>query len=174
MRERRTRLFPDELSIKSCSGSQVKAAHPKTFLLPRTTTQLGTWGWYHGGRRPSSDYSFPRSFIPLSALDKPSTMKRYHRPLTTRWGVTARSPTMVTRHDTRFVECRWWNDGWTVKTVVTWRSSISMIPAPEMWGFCMKQERPHMFQQRSDGISLPYWGSVKPGGHTLCNWRFPH
>ena len=29
------------------------------------------------------------------------------------------SPTMVTLHDTRFVECRWWNDGWTVKTVVT-------------------------------------------------------
>ena len=26
-----------------------------------------------------------------------------------------------------FVECRWWNDGWTV---VTWRSSASMIPAP--------------------------------------------
>ena len=25
---------------------------------------------------------------------------------------------MVTLHDTRFVECRWWNDGWTVKTVV--------------------------------------------------------
>ena len=32
--------------------------------------------------------------------------------------MTARSPTMVTLHDTRFVECRWWNDGWTVKTVV--------------------------------------------------------
>ena len=27
--------------------------------------------------------------------------------------------TMVTLHDTGFVECRWWNDGWTVKTVVT-------------------------------------------------------
>ena len=26
---------------------------------------------------------------------------------------------------------RWWNDGWTVKTVVTWRSSASMIPAPD-------------------------------------------
>ena len=57
-------------------------------------------------------------------------MKRYHRRRTTRWGVTARSPTMVTLHDTRFVECRWWNDGWTVKTDVTWRSSASMIPAP--------------------------------------------
>ena len=46
-------------------------------------------------------------------------MKRSHRRRTTRWGVTARSPTMVTLHDTRFVECRWWSDGWTVKTVVT-------------------------------------------------------
>ena len=41
-----------------------------------------------------------------------------------------RSPTMVTLHDTQFVECRWWDDGWTVKTVVTCRSSASMIPAP--------------------------------------------
>ena len=37
---------------------------------------------------------------------------------------------MVTLHDTRFVECRWWNDGWSVKTVDTRRSSASMIPAP--------------------------------------------
>ena len=37
---------------------------------------------------------------------------------------------MVTLHDTRFVECRWWSDGWTVKTVVTGRLSASMIPAP--------------------------------------------
>ena len=27
--------------------------------------------------------------------------------------MTARLPTIVTLHDTRFVECRWWNDGWT-------------------------------------------------------------
>ena len=57
-------------------------------------------------------------------------MKRYHCRRTTRWGVTAQSPTMVTFHDTRFVKCQWWNDCWTVKTVVTWRSSASMIPAP--------------------------------------------
>ena len=44
--------------------------------------------------------------------------------------LTSLLPTMVTLHDTRFVECRWWNDGWTVKTVVTWQSSASMIPAP--------------------------------------------
>ena len=92
---------------------------------------MQTWGRYHGGRRPSSDDSLHSPVvIPSSALDKPSIMKPYHRRRTTRWGVTARSPTMVTLHDTRFDECRWWNDGWTVKTVVTWRSSASMIPAP--------------------------------------------
>ena len=37
---------------------------------------------------------------------------------------------MVTLWDARFVECRCWNDGWIVKTVVTWWSSASMIPAP--------------------------------------------
>ena len=36
------------------------------------------------------------------------------RRRTTRWDVTARSPTMVALHGTRFVECRWWNDGLTV------------------------------------------------------------
>ena len=46
--------------------------------------------------------------------------------------MTARSATMVTFHDTRFAECQWLNDGWTVKTVVTWRSSASMIPAPDL------------------------------------------
>ena len=44
--------------------------------------------------------------IPPSALDKPSIMKRYHHQRTTMWGVTARSPTMVTLHDTQFVEGR--------------------------------------------------------------------
>ena len=69
------------------------------------------WGWYHGGRRPSSDDSFKSpTVIPHTALDKPSIMKCYHRRWT-RWGVTARSSTMVTLHDTGFVECQWWNDG---------------------------------------------------------------
>ena len=90
-------------------------------------------GRYHGGRRPSSDDSFHSpTVIPPSPLGKASIMKRYHRRRTTRWGVTARSPTMVTLHDTGFVGCRWWNDGWTVKTVVTWRSSASMVPAPDL------------------------------------------
>ena len=96
-------------------------------------TLLYIRGRYHWGRRPSSDDSFHSpTIIPPSALDKPSIMKRYHRWRTTRWGVTARSPTMGTLQDTQFIECRWWNDGWTVKTVVTWRSSASMIPAPSL------------------------------------------
>ena len=57
--------------------------------------------------------------IPPSALDKPSIMKRYHRLRTCSHTSPRRSPTMLTLRDTRFVECRWWNDGWTVKTVVT-------------------------------------------------------
>ena len=57
-------------------------------------------------------------------------MKRNRRRRTCSHTSPCRSPTMVTLHDTRFVECRWWNSGWTVKTVVTWWSSASMIPAP--------------------------------------------
>ena len=68
--------------------------------------------------------------IPSSALDKPSIMKRYHRRRTCSHTSPRHSLTMATLLDTQFVECQWWNDGWTVKTVVTWRSSASMIPAP--------------------------------------------
>ena len=96
-----------------------------------------TRGQYHGGRLPSSDDSFhsptviPPSALdkpsimkrptvtPPSALDKPSIMKRYHRRRTCSHTSPRLSPTMVTLHDNRFVECRWWNDGWTVMTVVT-------------------------------------------------------
>ena len=35
---------------------------------------------------------------------------------------------MTTTMMMMIVECRWWNDGWTVKTVVTGRWSASMIP----------------------------------------------
>ena len=77
-------------------------------------------GRYHGGRRPSSDDSFHSpTVIPPSALDKPSIMKRYHRRRTCSHTSPRRSPTMVTLHNTRFVKCRWRNDGWTAKTVVT-------------------------------------------------------
>ena len=79
-----------------------------------------TRGRYHGGRRPSSDDSLHNpTVIPPSALDKLSIMKRYHRRRTCSHTSPRRSPTMVTLDDTRFVECRWWNDGWAVKTVVT-------------------------------------------------------
>ena len=95
-----------------------------------------TWGQYHGGQRQSSDDSFHSpTVIPLSALDKLSIIKRYHHRQTTRWGVIACSPTMVTLHGTRIVEGWWWNVGWTD----TWRSSASMIPAP---GLRMRAPRP--------------------------------
>ena len=109
------------------------------WLFPTKTI----WGQYHGGQRPSSDDSFPSpAAIPPSAFDKPSIMKRYHHRWTTRWGVTARSPTMVTLHDTRFVKCQWWNDGWTVKTVVTWRRRPPwyrslMLDPPSSWTICV-------------------------------------
>ena len=90
-------------------------------------------GRYHGGRRQSSDDSFHSpTVIPPSALDKPSIMKRYHSRRKCRHTSPLRSPTMATLHDTRFVECRWRNGGWTVKTVVTWQSSASMVPAPDL------------------------------------------
>ena len=98
---------------------------------------------YHGDQRPSSDDSFHSpTIIPPSTLNKPSrpTMKRYHcrrtcshtsprRLLTMILDEDTRLPTMILPHETRFVKCRWWNDGWTVKTVVVWRSSAS-IPDP--------------------------------------------
>ena len=79
---------------------------------PAVTAVTSYWGRYHGGRPPSSDDSFhSKTVIPPLVPDKPSIVKRYHRQRTTRRGVTARSPTILTLHDTRFVECRWWNDG---------------------------------------------------------------
>ena len=85
---------------------------------------LGPRSRYHEGRRPSNDDSFHSpTVIPQSALDKPSIMKRYHLRRTCSHTSPRRSPTMVTLHDTGFVECRWWNDGWTVKTVVGLRDT---------------------------------------------------
>ena len=81
-------------------------------LLPSEREWIGSWGRYHGGRRPSSDDSLhsPTVILP-SALNKPSIMKRYHHRRTCSHTSPHRSPRMVTFHDTRFVECRWWNDG---------------------------------------------------------------
>ena len=118
----------------------MQAFQPNSFLcaILRSTTGLYiftplsvTWGWYHRDRRPSSDDS--PTVIPPLALDKPSIMKRYHCWQTCSHTSPRRSPTMVTLHDTWFVECLWWYDGWTVKTVVTWQSSAPMILVPELW-----------------------------------------
>ena len=54
------------------------------------------WDRYHGGRRPLSDDSFhSQTVIPPLALDKPSIMKRYHRPRTYSYTSLRRSPMMV-------------------------------------------------------------------------------
>ena len=103
------------LASLMCGEVQPGGQHTDCSWLPNDL-----WGRYRGGRRPSSDDSLHSpTVIPPSALDKPNIMKRFHRRRTMRWGVTAHSPTMVPLHDTGFVECRWWNDGWAVKTVVT-------------------------------------------------------
>ena len=111
-------------SLGSSHISDLKVGTP-------VATLPGAWGRYHGGRRPPSDDSFhsPIVISPL-ALDKPSIMKCYYHRRTCSHTPPCRSTTMAMLHDTRFVECQWWNDGWTVKTVVTWRSSAAMTPAP--------------------------------------------
>ena len=119
-------------SVADSAANRHNRAPPSSLVRKDYVCWSKIWGRCHGGWRPSSDHSFHSpTVIPPSALDKPSIMKRLHRRGTTRWGVTARSPTKVTLRDTRFMECRWLNDGWNVKTVVTWRSSASVIPTPD-------------------------------------------
>ena len=78
-------------------------------MLSAVSVASQTWGQYHGGQWPSSDDSLHSpAVIPPLALGKPSIMKHYHCQRTTMWGMTACLPTMVTLHDTQFVECRWW------------------------------------------------------------------
>ena len=108
----------------------LQETHTVMYNMRHALCRRKTGGRYHGGRRPSSDDIFHSpTVIPPSALHKPSVMKYYHRRRTCSHTSPCRSPTMVTLHDTQFVEYRWWNDDWTVKTVVTWRSSASMITA---------------------------------------------
>ena len=85
------------------------------------------WGRYHRGRQVTTVFTVQPSFHHRHS----SVMKLYYRGRTCSHTSPRRSPTMVTLYVARFVEYRWWNDGWTVKTVVTWRLSASMIPAPE-------------------------------------------
>ena len=115
------------------------------------TSSMATWGRYHRERRSSTDDRFHSPTVAGRwVLDLKGIMKRYHPWRTTRWGVTARSPAMVMLHDTRFVECQWWNDGWTVKTAATWRSSAYMIPAP---GGTKEDSR---FRERDRHLRLVY------------------
>ena len=92
-------------------------------------------------------------------------MKRYHRRRTCSHTSPRRSPTMETLHETRFIECRWWNNGWTVKTVVTWRSSASIIPAPGLITSIKKAAiQGHANQKEGNTIGLGLGGWVlRPG-----------
>ena len=111
-------FFSGARSTKLSDARQVSPASLNIVIL--VDILPGTWGRYHGGRRPSSDDSFHSpTVIPPSALDRPSILKRYYSRRTCSHTSPRRSPMMVTLHDTQLVECRWWNDGWTVKTVVT-------------------------------------------------------
>ena len=71
-----------------------------------------------GGRRPSSDDRFHGpSVIP------PSALAEYNEELPLSMNVQSRLTSSFADDGnasyTVFVKCRWWNDGWTVKTVVT-------------------------------------------------------
>ena len=121
-------------TVIASKGTGVVSLSALRWLSGITRATAQNWGRYHGGRRPSSDDSLHSpTVIPPSALDKLSIMKRYHRWRLTRWGVTARLPTMVTLRD-----CLSSADGGM--TVGLWRLSSldgcrpSMIPAPEVWG----------------------------------------
>ena len=110
-------LLPDQcLDMPTCRGCVDNQWDVQRGAVLRSVGFV-TRGRYLGGRRPSSDDSFhtPTDILPL-ALDKPSITKRYHHRRTY-CHTSPCSPTTVMLHDTRFVECRWRNDGWTVKTV---------------------------------------------------------
>ena len=90
---------------------------------------------------------------------------------------------MVTLHDTQFVKCGWWNDGWTVKTLITWRSSVSMIPAPgddcSGWlGVKLQQLTNCLWQGlcgrrhwRRPGADCTCWLGVNSQQLTNCLWQ---
>ena len=105
-------IFTPCHSLNKLCGCTIRTEPYIAFLC-----RYGFRGRYHGGRRPSSDNSFHSpTVIALSALGKPSIMECYHRRRTCSHTSPHRSPTMVTLHDTRFVDCRHLNDGWAVKT----------------------------------------------------------
>ena len=104
-------------------------SHPVVFSYLCASAFQGPVSW-----RPTTvkwwQFHSP-TVIPPLAFNKPSVMNCYHCRRRCSHTSPRRSPMMVTLHDTWFVKCWWWNDSWTVKTVVTWRSSASMIPAPD-------------------------------------------
>ena len=165
----------------SCLIAETGPTSPNTGWVATRLSVSSHWydstrGRYHGGRRPSSDDSLHSpTVIPPSALDTPSITKRYHRRRTCSHTSPRRSPTMITLHGTRFVECRWWNDGWTLKTVVTWRSSASMVPAPEV----SLTRKPRMELGSAALVAgvlttgpRGWWTALRPAVHRA--WYSPH
>ena len=137
-----------------------QTCQPAASMEPQGSSPRGrlerTWGRYHGGRRPSSDDSFHSPTI------IGTRQTEYHEAFPLSASDEARCdctflPTMVTLRDTRFVECRWWNDGRTVKTVVTWRSSASMIPAPDV----RRWKRPFRVSTGNE-VTHWYWLQTEP------------
>ena len=83
--------------------------------VKRPTNNFGVAGVMEADDSRVTTVFHSPTVIPPSALDKLSITKRYHRRRTCSHTSPRRWPTMVTLHDTQFVECRWWNDAWTVK-----------------------------------------------------------
>ena len=94
----------------------------KSFLMQpsHATNCAACRGWYHVGRRLSSDDSFHSpTVIPPLALDKPSIMKCYHHWRMSSHTSPRRSPTMVTLLilGLSSADCEMtWNDGCTVES----------------------------------------------------------
>ena len=158
------------------------------FVLQKIAGRV-LWGRYDGGWWPSSDDSFHSpTVIPQSALNKLSIMKHYHRQWTCSHTSPRRSLTMVTLYDTRFAECRWWNDSWTVKTVVTWPLSASMIPALEhnfnfilpgrtglLWAHCLQKitKRNGNLKYLHSSFSEQEWVVFKKTSALVVSWQQP-
>ena len=67
--------------------------------------------------------------------------------------MTARSPTMVTLRDTRFVQYPSSCDCRTVKTIVGRRSSLLMIPVPEDLKLVVRYSNNYLWAERKKEIS---------------------
>ena len=86
-----------------------------------------------------------RGRFPHRHIDIPSIMKRYHRRRMCNHTSPRRSPTMVTLHDTRFVECRWWNDGWDCEDC----RHLTVIG--------LHGHRPLLYSQGKHGVHIQDW-----------------